>query len=326
MDYNSAYDTASVYTDSMASFNAQVDDAMTGVNGTGFNRSITAAILRAIAPGTHLDVGMGNGFLLEIARRAGHTVFGVDVSEKSRAFVATTIPSATVGAQLSDVPGTFSTVTALEVLEHVADPLALIRELYGRVTDGGLLVLSVPNVERPYWRSGEKGGERKQWVEGGVGDTSPHHLTRFSADGLRALLRRAGIGDFHVGHTPLDVVTWLVWDLEMPLAMPLLFGLRRRALPMAWIQRFLMDRIVLPFWRRDESSGYGIMVVARKGEAAGRPSLRSLFEQTRENLIQRHLECLERSLVREVPKYATAVLTETATQFVRRHLPRGKGP
>jgi SAM-dependent methyltransferase len=314
MDYNSAYETASTYSESMTSFSEQVRDAESAANGACFNRSIAASILQRIPAGRHLDLGMGNGFLLEVSRKAGHALAGIDVSEKSLAFVEKTIPSALVKTNLADLDGTFSITTALEVIEHVANPLALLKQLSDRLDQGGLLVLSVPNVERPYWRAGGRGGERKQWLVGGVGDTSPHHLTRFSATGMRTLLSHAGFTDVHVDYTPLDVVTWLLWDLEVPMAMSFNFGLRRRTIPLTWFQRFLMERIVLPYWRRDESLGYGLMAIARKGDGTGLPSLASLFESTRENVVQRHLERIEPNLAKEGPRYLFDFLREALSR------------
>jgi len=316
MDYDSAYQSASTYSDSMASFAEQVRETETAANGACFNRAISAAILRRIPSGRHLDLGMGSGFLLEISRRAGHSIFGVDVSQASRTFVEKAIPNVTVAPDLAQLAGTFSTITALEVLEHLAQPLAFLTELRSRLDDDGLLLMSVPNVERGYWRSGEQGGERRHWIKGGVGDTSPHHLTRFSADGLRNLMGRAGFEDVYVAHTPLDVVTWLIWDLDMPVAISMTAGLRRRLIPFSWFQRFLMERVVLPFWRRDQSTGYGIMVVARKRMSPDRPLLSQLLESTRENIIQRHLEAIDTNVAIEAPKYAMEIAVDKVLKLL----------
>lgn len=92
------------------------------------------------------DVGGGDGLLLRMLRDAGRSdVRMVDLSpvavEKARAAGF----EADVGDALSGLPftdGAFATVSALDVLEHVLDPLAVLREL-ARV--GREVVVAVPN-------------------------------------------------------------------------------------------------------------------------------------------------------------------------------------
>ncbi len=98
-----------------------------------------------------LDVGCGAGLLAEPLARLGATVTAVDAApaliEAARAHAAgqnldIDYRSATVEA----VEGQFDLVTALEVIEHVADPAAFVSSIARRLAPGGLAILSTPNA------------------------------------------------------------------------------------------------------------------------------------------------------------------------------------
>ena len=49
-------------------------------------------------------------------------------------------------AAIEDVEGTFDLVTAMEVIEHTADPQQFLHALAQRLAPDGLLILSTPNA------------------------------------------------------------------------------------------------------------------------------------------------------------------------------------
>ena len=98
-----------------------------------------------------LDVGCGAGLLCEPLVRLGAEVTGVDAAPENTAAAAAHAEAmgldirymaGEVGAL--DI-GRFDLVTAMEVLEHVADKRAFVAALEARLAPGGLLVLSTPN-------------------------------------------------------------------------------------------------------------------------------------------------------------------------------------
>lgn len=97
-----------------------------------------------------LDVGCGAGLLTEPMCRLGADVTGVDAAPELIAAAGAhaaaqglTIDYRAVGVE--DVEGAFDLVTAMEVIEHVADPQAFVDSLVARTAPGGLLILSTPN-------------------------------------------------------------------------------------------------------------------------------------------------------------------------------------
>ncbi|MDR7100998.1 bifunctional 2-polyprenyl-6-hydroxyphenol methylase/3-demethylubiquinol 3-O-methyltransferase UbiG [Croceicoccus sp. BE223] len=142
-----------------------------------------------------LDVGCGAGLLCEPLARMGAAVTGVDAAAQNIA--AAKIHAEGMGleiayhaGELASLPaGTFDLVTAMEVIEHVADKAAFVRELAARLAPGGLMVLSTPN---------RTAAARLLLVEGaeliGQVPRGTHHWGDFiTPDELDELLAEAGL-------------------------------------------------------------------------------------------------------------------------------------
>ena len=106
---------------------------------------------RPLAGKSALDVGCGAGLLSEPLARLGADVTGVDAAPENAAAAAIHAERSGLdirymaGELASQDIGTFDLVTAMEVIEHVADKQAFANELAARLAPGGLMVLSTPN-------------------------------------------------------------------------------------------------------------------------------------------------------------------------------------
>ncbi|WP_431285040.1 class I SAM-dependent methyltransferase [Humitalea sp. 24SJ18S-53] len=156
----------------------------------GANMGGMAVRLAALGrpPGTrYLEIGCGFGIGLDVARRAlGWDVLGLDPS-----------PFAAVGRDLLSLPiepryllpddpltEQFDVVYASEVLEHVAEPLALLNTLHRALRPGGTLVLTTPAAE--CITPGTSEGLLVPLLSAGW------HVVLQTAESLAMLLRRAG--------------------------------------------------------------------------------------------------------------------------------------
>jgi len=98
----------------------------------------------------HLDFGCHKGTFLstlkgkEIRRLVGVDVCGEAVKEGQRLFPELNIIKIRKAADLPFDDGTFSSVTVLDVLEHVYEQADLLAELNRVLKDGGRLVVTVP--------------------------------------------------------------------------------------------------------------------------------------------------------------------------------------
>lgn len=97
-----------------------------------------------------LDVGCGAGLLCEPLARLGAQVTGVDAAEEN---IAAAKAHAGAGLAIDYRSGEigalglsgFDLVTAMEVIEHVADKPAFLSGLAAALAPGGLMILSTPN-------------------------------------------------------------------------------------------------------------------------------------------------------------------------------------
>jgi SAM-dependent methyltransferase len=143
-----------------------------------------------------LDVGCGDGIFLDLARAAGHETCGLELNEvaanKARA------KGHTIYARLLDqldrdqTSGGFNLISLFQVLEHVPNPVTIIRDAARLLEPGGYISVAVPSEEGVYRFSP---WDPHQWP--------PHHLSRWRLADLRNLARAAGLSLAHGGRDPL---------------------------------------------------------------------------------------------------------------------------
>lgn len=178
-------------------------------------------LLRAagLGDGRLCEVGCGPGWTLEVFRDEGYEAFGLDASGAA----AESARGRALEVRVADLEGPgweaevaasgpIDIVVALEVLEHVLDPLRLLRRLRALVRPGGAIVLSLPN-ELP-WPA------RLSVLFGRLpfGGHDDPHIRHFDRAGARRLFAAAGLEP--LGERPISLVPPR-WPLLGRLAAPL---------------------------------------------------------------------------------------------------------
>jgi SAM-dependent methyltransferase len=125
-----------------------------------------------------LDVGCGTGTMLGYLARYGQTE-GIDTDEEAVRFCrmrGTSRVRCVDSLPLPFADGTFDLITALDVIEHIEDDRAMLRELYRITAPGGLFLFSVP-AYRFLW---------------GPQDEISNHKRRYVAPQIRERVTTAG--------------------------------------------------------------------------------------------------------------------------------------
>jgi SAM-dependent methyltransferase len=195
-----------------------------------------------------LDFGCGDGRTSGLwLREHGREYTGVDVSDNAIAdalALGLDARKITDGSELPFADDEFDAALAIEVFEHLFDPLASATELFRVLKPGGVLIATVPNTA--YWR------RRLELVVGRwnpVGDDlsieepwRDPHVRFFTASALESMLGRAGYDSVeiagHAGNLVRDL-PWIglkVWNRRTSRAYrwaqerhPSVFGLRLNA-------------------------------------------------------------------------------------------------
>ncbi len=141
-------------------------------------------VLHPPAGASALDVGCGLGGMLDALAAQGWVTCGIDPATKV-AFAR--------HRELQSIPEEprFDLAVLHHVLEHVTDPLAVLRSLGAAVREGGLLLISVPNLDDVV-----EHGELKYCIRSDV------HVLAYSTNALTWLAAEAGFRVVHSGRGP----------------------------------------------------------------------------------------------------------------------------
>jgi 2-polyprenyl-3-methyl-5-hydroxy-6-metoxy-1,4-benzoquinol methylase len=133
-----------------------------------------------------LEIGSAAGFFLHEARAAGWGVVGIEPSDEMAAEAGKRSGATVHTGFVEDIDLTdeaFDVICGWHVLEHIPDPLPLLRSLQHSIRPGGYAAFEVPNFASVNSRY-----NGSQWRH----LDAQHHVGQYSPLALRRLLERAG--------------------------------------------------------------------------------------------------------------------------------------
>lgn len=160
-------------------------------------RHISARMIDKVLPfassGHWLDVGFGNGSLLFTAHEYGFTPVGVDLRREN----AQRMADFGVRTYCEDITSLSleyecAVISMADVLEHMPFPQEGLRAAHRLLAPGGILLLSMPNMESAVWRALDDNKTNPYWGE-------IEHYHNFSRSRLFALLHEHGFTPLRYG-------------------------------------------------------------------------------------------------------------------------------
>jgi len=137
-----------------------------------------------------LDIGCGDGIFLKTIQDDGYkNVLGVDLNKSAVAFAQSNGVKALVGGAEETIAvisaQSVHTAVLFHVIEHLVDPLEMLRRLYFAMPTGGKIILETPNMDSYIIRASNY---RHELIYA-------EHIFYFNEKNLRALVELSG---FHV--------------------------------------------------------------------------------------------------------------------------------
>jgi len=135
--------------------------------------------------GTILDLGCGTGLALDVARKRGLETFGLEFNHsaaeeaRSRGHTVFAIPIQELDSRWD---GYFDLISLNQLLEHVPDPISLIKNCIRLLSPRGVIAIAVPGAEGVL-----------RWHPWMALNWPPHHVSRWRRKDLQLLSERCGL-------------------------------------------------------------------------------------------------------------------------------------
>jgi 2-polyprenyl-3-methyl-5-hydroxy-6-metoxy-1,4-benzoquinol methylase len=170
---------------------------------------LAEAVLAHTEPGDRvLEGGVSSGYFAEVLVRAGRRVDGIELdpvaAERARRVCERVVVGDLQHIDVEELGGPYDLLLFGDTLEHVPDPVAVLRALANELRPGATLVVSTPNVANWAIRLGLLLG-RFRYTDRGILDRT--HLRFYTRRTLVEMIEQAGFRvDRVVGTIPVPLL------------------------------------------------------------------------------------------------------------------------
>jgi len=134
-------------------------------------RKLLASILSSIHVPTNsltLDIGCGVGSNLKVLSSAGTNAIGLDRSIYALSLISKQLEVPLLNGDLNDLPvrsKSVGLIVAMDILEHLDDDANGISEFYRALSNGGILIVTVPAFNFLWGIQDEVTGHKKRYLK-----------------------------------------------------------------------------------------------------------------------------------------------------------------
>ncbi len=144
--------------------------------------------------GEFFEIGCGMGYFLEFARRNGYSVSGIEYAELGVRTCQTKFGLDVQRGSFEDLsvqPQRYDVMFMGDVLEHLVQPLDMLRKAHSMLRPSGVLAAEVPSMFNSVTGRLAVGGMRMMRTQKKMA-MPPYHVNEFTPRTLRSMIERAG--------------------------------------------------------------------------------------------------------------------------------------
>ena len=163
--------------------------------------------------GVLLDIGCATGVFLDMARKEGFNVYGVELSDYAAKYAKERFNLKVFNGKLEESKfkkGMFDVITMWDFFEHVPDPSIILSKAKELLKDDGIIVIQTVNDDCFMCNMADKIYKLSNGlVSKPASLVHPvHHITHFSKKTLFKMLHKHGLKPVHIEYSeiPLDNV------------------------------------------------------------------------------------------------------------------------